>query len=288
MLDREALLPLVIGAVIAVLVNLLLLPAVGQMDAGAGWQSLRHDRGDKPMLESPPEIRYGTDDGRASSVSWIPYASYEELVAPKSKQEQPAVQQEVDPVPDAPVTPDPTPPTAPSQARDASQPTPPEAGEHPPLPPEGDVAVDRLAPPAPTTPEPQPVQTPQPPAADAGGRPTSAPRVDRDADPVRITDSPLPVRPGEVIAAEGIEIKTARAQFSLTTQLTAIPVNPVVSITFDVDGRVIEAKVLRSSGYADVDGPLLTSLYRWRAEGEAFQRLGTRFTGEWRIILVGE
>ncbi len=291
MFDREVILPLVVGAVIAVLVNLLLLPTVSLLDSGWSWQGIHRQRRDRPVLESPSDIRYGTDDGRVSSVAWIPYEAYEELVAPPSRLLQPAVQQEVDPVPQAPVVPDPTPPMPPTQEQVTPQPPPPTATPRVELPPEGDVAVSLPAPPAPPAPpnpDAQPVEQPTPPAADAGGRPTAAPKVDRDADPVMITERPFPVRPGQVVAAEGIEIKTARPQFSLTTALTAIPLNPIVSITFEPDGSVYDAKIIRSSGYADVDGPVLACLYRWRAGGEALQRLGQRFTGEWKIMLIDE
>lgn len=311
MTDRESILPLATGAVIAVLVHAMLLPSLLQLPWGgdATGRVPRHGPDTAPMIESPPDITFGVDDGLVSSAAWIPYDDYVDLVAPKGKNLQPAVQQEVDPLPDAQVVPDPTPP-APPTPDDAPTPAPvsPQVAvtdtaapavppspviDSPPPDSVGDLAAGPPQPEQPPQPQVQPQPQPQPqpepaPAASAGGRPTAAPRSDRDADPVMLTDSPLPVRPGRVLAADGIEIKTVRPDFSLSTRLTSMPFNPVVRITFNPDGSVYEATIIQSSGYNDVDGPLLTSLYRWRAGGERIAKLNRRVTGEWKIVLIEE
>lgn len=315
--ERETIVPLTLGAVVAMLAHLLLAPLAGLLmrgdDAASRWPAL--EAAARPLLEPPPPTELGVEASTVSSVAWIPYEAYEELVAPRSKLLQPAVQQEVDPVVGAPIEANPTPPAprAPDEAEAASpvspSPEPREPGGSPPLlppilaeadpPPIGDI---RSGPPVPESPmppqprdEPVPAPSPEvmpypspPPSRSAGGRPTSAPRSDRDADPVMITDAPVDVRPGQVLARPGLEIKTARPRFSVTTALTAIPRNPTVRITFAPDGSVIDASIKQSTGYNDVDGPILTSLYRWRASGRQLAEIGRPVTGEWRILLMDE
>jgi hypothetical protein len=86
-----------------------------------------------------------------------------------------------------------------------------------------------------------------------------------------VTDETVdePVQPGRVLVSSGVEIKTAVPRFSTVARYSALPTNPLVSVAFDPEsGRVVEAEILRSSGYPNVDAPILASLYRWRARGE--------------------
>jgi hypothetical protein len=89
----------------------------------------------------------------------------------------------------------------------------------------------------------------------------------------------LDVRPGHPAAAEGLDIRTRRPQWTLGTRMTARPVNPLIDIAFGRDGRVreagfvVEKGVRRDTGYADVDGPLLDAVYRWVASGRALDEL---------------
>lgn len=102
-------------------------------------------------------------------------------------------------------------------------------------------------------------------------RPTSVPRSDRES--IATQTSPMPDRIvlGKVLVSDGIEIKTARANINISTLYTAWPRNPVATIVFDKTGQVVHAQIIRSSGFADVDSPVLNSLYRWRASGKKLQ-----------------
>jgi hypothetical protein len=87
------------------------------------------------------------------------------------------------------------------------------------------------------------------------------------------------VRPGQPVAAKGLDIKTRRPQWGTTTLLTAFPANPVVVIEFNRSGKVVRAQFARdgkrvmSTGYEDVDEPLLNAVYTWTAAGKALEKL---------------
>ncbi len=73
-----------------------------------------------------------------------------------------------------------------------------------------------------------------------------------------------------------MRITTVRPEWSITTRLMTAPKNPVVRIVFGKDGKVKKAGFVRgqSTGYEEVDGPLLDALYRWTAKGESLDKLG--------------
>lgn len=87
------------------------------------------------------------------------------------------------------------------------------------------------------------------------------------------------VRPGKVLAAHGLDVKTVAPQWSITTQHTQRPRNPVVYIVFGRDGKVKEADFVRESGFAydagsaEVNEPLMTAIYSWRAAGKQLEAL---------------
>ena len=56
------------------------------------------------------DIRFGVDHGDPTSIAWIGYDDYQQLMARKGVTEQPALQKDVEPLPGAPIRPDPTPP----------------------------------------------------------------------------------------------------------------------------------------------------------------------------------
>ncbi len=120
----------------------------------------------------------------------------------------------------------------------------------------------------------------------SGARPTAAPKTDREADPVsRVTGEK--VRVGKVLAAEGMRIKTVRPDFSVPARYT-IPRNPVVQVVFNEQGQAIRAEMVRSTGYANVDGPILKSLYKWEAVPDEEHRIDGRLVVRIRIVLRGE
>ena len=101
--------------------------------------------------------------------------------------------------------------------------------------------------------------------------------------------------PGRPLAAQGLDIKTDRPKWSTTIRIWAVPRNPVVTIEFRKNGTVAKAAFLkdRDTGYRDVDGPLLDSIYRWTATGEALNKLpagdaNARVTITMRVVLIAE
>lgn len=133
-------------------------------------------------------------------------------------------------------------------------------------------------PPDPFAPPVQPLAAPPTPPASptTPGAPASGPQLGEiapeESDASAVEES-LAIAPGRTLARDGIEIRTARARWSSTTRVTAIPRNPILEVTFDATGKVVRAAYLpgKSTGYPDVDRPLLDAIYRWRASGEKFQ-----------------
>ncbi|MDX1566033.1 MAG: energy transducer TonB [Phycisphaeraceae bacterium] len=83
------------------------------------------------------------------------------------------------------------------------------------------------------------------------------------------------VKPGAVVAQEGLRINTAKIRLTITTRYTTSPANPQVELIFNPKGRVLRARILRSTGYPTVDGPVLSSLYKWTAEGKPLSKAPT-------------
>ncbi len=109
----------------------------------------------------------------------------------------------------------------------------------------------------------QPAAAPQP---SERPQPTAALRTDFEAPPTsRIASAS--VQPGAVLSVEGVRIKTRRPRFSPVAAMTARPRDPVFTLHFGPDGKVKNVTKLRSTGYDNVDGPIVTSLYKWTAEG---------------------
>ncbi len=111
--------------------------------------------------------------------------------------------------------------------------------------------------------------------------------ADKDADATSIHEVPYDDwRLGRPLAAEGLELKPQRPHFTLLQRMNAAPGNPVVEIRFDQRGRPAAATILYSTGNTSIDSSLLSSLYRWRAEGEALEKLEDDDTFDIRIEIV--
>ena len=80
---------------------------------------------------------------------------------------------------------------------------------------------------------------------------------------------------GRVAAAKGLKIRTVQPEWAVTTRLTARPRSPQVLITFNKSGKVVRASFTpgKSTGYDDVDQPLLNSIFKWTARGETLAKL---------------
>ncbi len=323
MSNREPIWPLIVGAIAAVIAHAGLLPVAAKWLAAPSPAS-RSDRPSthalEPVLPEPNPINLGREAPQRSSVAWIPYDAFLELIAPQSKTEQPALQQQADPVPQAPMPIDPTPASASAsraaaaarQAEDQAEPTQaarnvkpaPAAASGLPLLASTEVADAVLAgaqqsPIADRTEADRVVPTPVSSGAQANRRasssanaapsnPTSAARSDRESSPVKLRSNQRVVRPGAVIVGDGIEIKTVQPRFSVVTRVSTLPHNPLARVTFDHrDGRVIQAELIRSSGYPDVDGPVEASLYLWRASGRRLAELDRPFELKIELIMTG-
>ena len=143
---------------------------------------------------------------------------------------------------------------------------------------------------------PQPDQPPQAPQQQAPAqprpaekpRPTAAPRDEREAPPVSRNEG-FQVQPGQVIARKGLEIRTAIPRFSVVARMSsAITNNPIVQLTFDKSGKVIAAHFVRSTGFDNIDGPILASLYKWTAVGDSLKNVDDHFIMQIKLLLVPE
>jgi len=112
-----------------------------------------------------------------------------------------------------------------------------------------------------------PQTQPQPaPRLGQNARPTVEQRTDLEAPPVsRIIAAT--VKPGGTKTIQGVQIKTVEPRFSPVALGTAVPGNPEYRIRFDGNGKVIKVDTLKSSGWVNIDAPLLTAIYKWRAQG---------------------
>lgn len=80
----------------------------------------------------------------------------------------------------------------------------------------------------------------------------------------------MAVRLGRPVARPGLQIQTSYARFSVSAMVLNKPRSPLVRITFGRSGKVLRASFVggQTTGSADVDKPLLDSLYRWSARGK--------------------
>ncbi|MBI1373277.1 MAG: hypothetical protein GC159_11140 [Phycisphaera sp.] len=118
-------------------------------------------------------------------------------------------------------------------------------------------------------------------------RPTAAPRDTAEAPPVTLIDH-AEIKPGQVLAQQGIKINTVHPRFSAIALRTSLPGNPDVKIVFDKGGKVLHAEFTKSTGYDNVDGPLLASFYKWTAEGEPLSRVPETLTLKVHVLLTDE
>ena len=328
MKKREPMLPLVVAVIAAVLAHGGLLPWATHWLTGS--RAKRSGQLDSMAVQPPKRIELGRDVPKTSAVAWIPYDDFRKLIAPKSPTEQPALQQQADPVPNAPLPVDPSPAAASpvpathrdtavsidnadatqqqkektTQAQASQEPADPRE-QHSPIDEEIDnngqlamadtgerVELDqsrttdqddpsaRSIAAAPSQPSPR--QTRQ----EQDDKPTAAPRSDRESSASTLQIDRSKIRPGRVITSDGIEIQTVQPRFSVVTRVSTLPNNPVARLVFDHrDGSVIDVKLVRSSGYPNVDGPVLASLYKWRAVGKRLAEYDKPFDLTIQVVL---
>ncbi|MEM6552084.1 MAG: hypothetical protein AAF750_08145 [Planctomycetota bacterium] len=261
---------------------------------------------DDPQNQADPQpaLKLGRLDAPpVQTIAFIGHEDFEELVARQSKVTQAALQDAADPTPDAPDNVlDPTPPS-PTAAPTA--PTPPTPSEPPPTPtlpqpnttprpplppaplvaetpppPPGDLAVTVASPPAPPVPPapkkpapPTPATDPNPDLVEPTTKspdPTSAPRTDAESPPVTIQVTDLEKKANNVFVGQGFELITKRPE-RVNSAIFAARGVAIFDIHFNAEGRVDNVVTLQSSGYADIDEALITSVYRYRLRGDLLE-----------------
>lgn len=271
-------LALVVGLAFSMLLHLLFLPVFLAFLYGEGITLPVNLPQTGPPLLEVDTIKLGRTGERITRIAWIPYDDFRKLVAPQSQSEQPAIQDKVEPLPEAPVQVDPKEQGIADQVGSASSGPPMVSG----LPSAVDTEFswDQVGdlPGRDELPSMSESTMPSVPAMTAGSelesRPTSSPLSEQAVIPVQLTDDDLEARPGGVLVGEGIEIITVRPRFGIITRLTAVPEETRVQVVFDSDGQVYEANLLQSTGFRDVDAAVLASLYKWRARGDKLDHDG--------------
>ena len=250
-----------------------------------------------PDGESPDRVEPGKDEPPAGTPREAPTPNVDpeapQPVADPAPRPQPEVEPDATPSPPTDAPNDPAPPQAPEPTpteepeptpTPAPTPAPEETPEPTPTP------EEEPSPPAEPKPEGGPPSGEEEPAAPGPPRPNPpAPGDDapKESDAFSVIDVPPESwRAGKPLAMEGLEIRTRKPVLPLLTQLTTQPRNPVVEMRFDRTGRVVRARLISSTGHEKVDGPILDSLYRWRAAGELLGKLEKDQVYVYRIRLV--
>jgi hypothetical protein len=316
-IERESKLPLVIGGVFALLLHAAMVPVLGVGLSGASGRSPAvPPKQDNPL---PParELEAGRAHASVTNMAWIAYDDYRELLAKHAIIEQPALQKQQDPAPSAPIEMDPTPP-APTAAHDAKPampgtesggdtsmslsasraapialPLPGTEGEIPYAPhgqkPRDAVAITQDAPdPTDNTESPDKSQPDDPGAPTQNAKPTAAPRDEAEAQPVTIYPGLIRVRPGAVLTADGIEIKTVLIRPSMIARYSSIPRNPKATLWFNREGIVTHVDLTRSTGADNWDEPVITAFEQWTATGEQIENLNGEIQFKVELLMSSE
>ena len=379
MIDREAIAPLIIGLIVALLVHAALVPAAAvavmsyqpdehtaaleqeaQEPREEEKQQQQEEEKPKPQPQQDDNIRLGKEESEDTvRMAWISHEAFEKLMTDEASETlQPALQDVVQPVEQAPTPMNPTPQALVSDAAQQALPTPPATMPVEPEPTEArqetqdapDQQQEAEAPekiedakpakqtesaPLAITPAKSDIKTEKAktdsqvlaaqdrvkatgPKSDSTPtrseqaeakedkkkqRPKPAQRVEPSKAAQRSAAAPtaaalgktrvMPTtrvdmrrrRIGGVDVAKGLEVLPAYPRFNVISRISVVPSNPKAEITFDRKGRVKTAKLTKSTGYAGYDSPILESLYRWRAKGEALEKSDAGVTIPLDLIL---
>jgi hypothetical protein len=219
----------------------------------------------------PPDIELGIDESKESTLTWIGYEEYEEQKARFANVEQAAMKTELD------VATQPNEATAAVSAlQQLVQPmseltkqlfealqgieitTP--SKELPPVPKTEPVVIDS-----------QPVK---PVAEVIEETPVEGSPSDRDSEATSIVKiSPDEWKSGKPLAAHGIVLRPRRPSFTANQLVTNAPSDLVAELQIDRRGKPIQVILIYSTGSTSIDRSLVSSLYRWRASGDAIDKL---------------
>lgn len=141
---------------------------------------------------------------------------------------------------------------------------------------------------------PQPVDgsasaTAPPAPAGARGESTAKPGEvsDRESDATSIIDVPAAMwRNGRPLAAKGVVLKPVRPRFTALDYVDGIARNPIGELVLGRDGIPQVARLIRSTGNPRIDEAIRNALFKWRATGEALDKLQPGQTVTIRLRLV--
>jgi len=317
MIEHESRLPLLIGAVVALLLHTVLVPVWGLGLTGSMKQEPSVPPEKDQVLPEPPELTLGQAKNNVTNIAWIAYEDYRELLAKHSIVEQPALQTQVDPAPDAPIEFDPTPPApnAPPQATpkppgsesqgDETTTVPVSPTVPVPLPSPGEQSDIPYVPEGPMTPQavtasqnaPKQAEKPkdnpdestknEPGAPDSSAKPTAAARDEAESPPVTIMPGTLRIQPGKVETYLGVEIHTKIVRPTPAAYFSAIPRNPKARLWFNNEGIVTHVEPIRTTGAKNWDEPVRRSLEQWKAKGEKIDNLEGEMQLTVELLLTG-
>lgn len=137
------------------------------------------------------------------------------------------------------------------------------------------------------TPPPTPTHNETPPSPDihSQSNPTVSPKTDSESPATTPDRDDKAVKPGKVLARQGLRIQTAVPRFDPVAIWSSIPSNPVVRLTFNNKGDAVNAVVVKSTGYPNIDAPILASLYKWKAQGKKLEQIEGTFDMEITLLL---
>jgi hypothetical protein len=235
-----------------------------------------------------PEAKKTQVEPTIQPVDKAPENPSDQPPPPDAKDLKDAKQIKTDPSPPAQAVPQPpTPPANPQQP--AAQPSDPSQPQ-PPSPPQQPVPPTQAAP-GKTQPSASPQTGPSPdPSARPGAKPgpkADGELSDRESDATSTVNvPPSQWRTGKPLAAKGLKVLTKRPFFDELTSVTTAPRAPLALIEFDREGKAVNCTLLESSGFPNVDQPILDSLYGWRATGKQLEKLQPGETAKFRIRLL--
>ncbi len=272
-------------------------PAAGEVNpAPAPAQPMQPEQ---PQAQPTPAVEAVSAAQPTPAVEAVSAASPAPTTAPSDLKGVEAQPTSLSDLPTMPTSPDGELPAAidrPDMQPNPSKDSPPTAAIHPAKTPDA-VARDAV----PATPQ-TPPQSPQP-AQEGATSPVVAPvpgppgapgtsqeqgeKSDRESDATSVIDAPPSTwRNGKPLARKGVEVKTRKPELPILTRLTTSPANPVCEIIFGRDGVPVTCRILQSSGYPDIDGPVLDALYRWRAKGSQLDKLPPGKTLPFRVRFI--
>lgn len=122
-------------------------------------------------------------------------------------------------------------------------------------------------------PQPTPQAEPAPEPADEDGSPGL--QDDRAADASSLPSEIRRTQLGQVVAGQGLRIRTTRIILTDLQRFMGRPPSPLVEIYFARDGSVARAAIApgQGTGRSDLDQALINALYRWTASGERLEAM---------------